>query len=219
MTKYKLVCFDIDGTLIDDVVYSWELFHDYFKTDMEKRAKARDRFFKGEISYAEWALYDINLWKEKGANKQRLTDAIKGLKLMNGALEAIGELRKKGLKLAVISGSINIIPETIIPGFNELFDHIYLNKMIFDKKGNIADIEITEFDIDGKADALKIIAEKENVKLDECVFIGDHLNDLKIIQEAGLGIAFDPKDDKLREVADVVIEKKDLKEVLKYVFQ
>ncbi len=215
--KYKLVCFDIDGTLIDNVVYSWELFHDYLKTDKKERIKARDLFFEGKITYKEWALHDINLWKEKGAKKQDLIKAIKHLKLMNGALETIDELKKKGLKLAVISGSVNIIPETLIPNFNQIFDDIFINKLHFDKDGNIVDVEVTEFDMDEKPVALKKIVKRENLELKECVFIGDHLNDLKIIQEAGLGIAFDPKDDKLREVADVVIEKKDLREMLKYI--
>ena len=39
------------------------------------------------------------------------------------------------------------------------------------------------------------------------------------IQDAGLGIAFNCQHDKLKEVADVVIEKKDLREVLKYILQ
>ena len=71
--------------------------------------------------------------------------------------------------------------------------------------------------MDKKADALRQIAEREGISLKECVFIGDYLNDLKIIQEAGLGIAFNCKEEKLRKVADVVIDKKDLREILKYI--
>ncbi len=71
--------------------------------------------------------------------------------------------------------------------------------------------------MDGKAIALKKIAERENLKLSECVFIGDHNNDVKIAQEAGLAIAFNCKSDELRDTADVCIEKKDLREVLRYI--
>jgi phosphoserine phosphatase len=39
--KYKLVCFDVDGTLVDNIIYSWQLFHDYFKTDQTKRDRER----------------------------------------------------------------------------------------------------------------------------------------------------------------------------------
>ena len=75
----------------------------------------------------------------------------------------------------------------------------------------------TEYDIDKKAEALEKIANREKIKLDECVFVGDYLNDLKAMQAAGLGIAFNSKEDKLKEVADVVIEKKDLREILPHI--
>ena len=71
--------------------------------------------------------------------------------------------------------------------------------------------------MDGKALALKRIAEREKISLKECVFVGDYLNDIKIIQESGLGIAFNCMHDELKKIADVVVEKKDLREILKYV--
>ena len=136
---------------------------------------------------------------------------------MDGAMETLKELKKNGLKLAIISGSINIVLEKFIPNYNEFFDDVFLSRIYFDEEGNITKIEATEFDMKKKADALKKIAEREKIKLEECVFVGDYLNDMKVIQEAGLGIAFNCEHDKLKEVADVVIEKKDLREVLKYI--
>ena len=76
---------------------------------------------------------------------------------------------------------------------------------------------IEEFDMDKKAEALKQIAKREKIRLEECVFVGDYLNDIKIIREAGLGIAFNCQHDELKKISDVVIEKKDLREVLKYI--
>ena len=46
MPKYKLVCFDVDGTLVDNVVYSWELFHNYFDVDMNKREEMKNKYYK-----------------------------------------------------------------------------------------------------------------------------------------------------------------------------
>ena len=43
------------------------------------------------------------------------------------------------------------------------------------------------------------------------------MNDLKIIQDSGLGIAFNSEHDELKKVADVVIDKKDLREILKHI--
>ena len=217
MSKYKLVCFDVDGTLVDNIKFSWQVFHDYFETDSHKREDAKNAFFSGKITYKQWAEHDISLWKEGNAKKQDFFMAMKDLKLMNGAMETLKELKKNKIKLAIISGSLSIILERFIPNYEEFFDDVFLSRIYFGEDGYITEIDATEYDMDGKALALKKIADKEKIKLSECVFIGDYLNDLKIMQEAGLGIAFNCIHDELKQVADVVIEKKDLREVLKHI--
>ena len=67
MPKYKLVCFDVDGTLVDNVVYSWELFHNFFEVDMKKREEMKKKYYNGEIDYLQWAIHDMGMWMEKGA--------------------------------------------------------------------------------------------------------------------------------------------------------
>ena len=136
---------------------------------------------------------------------------------MEGAMETLKELKRRGFKLAVISGSLNIILEKFIPDYNDFFDDVFLNRIYFDENGWISGVEATEFDMEAKALAMKKIAEREKISLKECVFIGDYLNDMKIMQEAGLGIAFNCNYEELKKVADIVIDKKDLREVLKYV--
>ncbi len=217
MPKYKLVCFDVDGTLIDNVTFSWQIFHDYFQTDRHRREDAKNRFFNGQITYKEWAEHDIALWREKNAKKQDFFKAIKHLRLMNGAIDTLTELKKRRIKLAVISGSLNIMLEKFLPNYEEIFDDVFLSRIYFDEDGNISKIDATEYDMDGKALALRKIAEREKIDLKECVFIGDYLNDYKIIQDAGLGIAFNCEHDELKKVADVVIDNKNLKEILKYI--
>lgn len=219
MSKYKLVCFDVDGTLVDNIIFSWQLFHDYFKTDKEKRNKVKEKFYNQEISYLDWANHDINMWVEKKAKKQDFFNALKenNVKLMKGARETLNAIKKQGIKLAIISGSLNFILEYVLPDYKEYFDDVFLSYIDFDKEGNITKINATEYDMAKKADALKLIAKRENIPLKECVFIGDHHNDIMIAKEAGLAIAFDCKDEGLRKVADVVIEKKDLRETLKYI--
>lgn len=217
MGKYKLVCFDVDGTLIDNVTFSWQVFHDYFQTDKHRREDAKKRFFDGKITYMEWAEHDINLWKEGNAKKEDFFMAMGHLKLMEGAMETLHELKKNGLKLAIISGSLNIILEKFIPNYEEFFDDVFLSRIYFGENGEISRVEATEFDMDAKALALRKIAEREGISLDECVFIGDYLNDKKIIQEAGLGIAFNCNYDELKKIANVCIEKKDLREILKFI--
>ena len=217
MPKYKLICFDVDGTLIDNITFSWQIFHDYFQTDKHRREDARNKFFNGEITYMQWAEHDINLWKEKNAKREDFFKAIKNLKLMKGAMETLTELKKRNFKLAIISGSLNVILEKFIPNYEDFFDDVFLSRIFFDGDGKISRVEATEFDMDAKALALKNIAEREKISLKECVFVGDYLNDLKIIKEAGLGIAFNCQYDELKKAADVVIEKKDLREILRHI--
>src|SRR3989344_6057979 len=215
MPKYKLVCFDLDSTLIDNLKFSWQLFHDYFETDKHRRDDAKNRFYSKEISYKEWAEHDIGMWKEKNAKKEDFFKALEGLKLMEGALETLRELKQGGAKLAIISGSLNVLLEKFIPNYEDYFDDVFISRIYFDENGYISEIEATEFDIDAKALALKKIAEREGISLKECAFVGDYLNDIKVMQEAGLGIAFNCLNEEVKKAADIVIEKKDLREILK----
>jgi len=162
MPKYKLVCFDVDGTLIDNVKFSWQIFHDYFQTDKGVREDAKNKFLSGNISYLEWAEHDINMWKEKKAKKNDFLKALEPLKLMNGAMETLKELKKNNMKLAIISGSLNIVLEKFIPNYNDFFDDVFLSRIHFDEHGNISKIEPTEFDMIKKADALKYCRKGKN---------------------------------------------------------
>ena len=221
MSRFKLVCFDVDGTLIDSVTddfeYSWELLHDHFATDKDVREAVKRKFFSGSISYQEWADHDIGMWVTKGVKRSDFVSVCKKLKLMAGARETLLALKKAGFKLAIISGSVDMLLATLMPDYLEIFDDVFFSHLTFDASDTLTGAKVTQFDMIKKADALRLIASREGIPLSECVHIGDHHNDVEIAKIAGLGIAFNCKDDELRRVADVEIVKKDLREVLEYV--
>jgi phosphoserine phosphatase len=103
------------------------------------------------------------------------------------------------------------------PQYEKLFSHVMINRLIFDGNGKVTGVEPTEFGADRyKIEGLRSIARKENISTEECVFIGDSDNDVEIAMGAGLGIGFMPHE-KLASVCDVVIRKKDLREILKHI--
>ena len=48
---------------------------------------------------------------------------------------------------------------------------------------------------------------------ERCIAIGNSFIDAPMVKKAGLGIAFNPADAKIKKVADVVIEEKDLNRI------
>lgn len=141
--------------------------------------------------------------------------ALEPLRLMPGAVETITTLRKLGMRLVVISGTLDILIDTLLP--DHPFDEVYANRIMFDESGSINGWESTPFDMDGKAVILRQISERDGIPLDRCAFIGDGTNDLWIARLAGMSVAFSPKCEKLEAEADTIIDSGDLRDVLPHI--
>lgn len=209
--QYPLVCFDLDGTLVDDTVYIWKTLHDTFGTDKDRRQRASQDFFAGCISYREWFEHDLVLLREKGANETRIRTLLHTLRPMRGAKEMLSQLKLRGHKLAVISGSLDIVVFELFD--RQTFDHVLINELRFDGEGLIAGGTPTPYDLDGKAEGLRELAGREGIQMSQTVFIGDNDNDVWIAKAAGLAIAFNCKSDALRSVCRHEVIEKDLRAV------
>jgi phosphoserine phosphatase len=58
-----------------------------------------------------------------------------------------------------------------------------------------------------------------NINCSECCYVGDGINDISIFREVGLSIAFNATKEEVRKSAKVAIDKKDLREILKYLLE
>jgi phosphoserine phosphatase len=218
-SKYKLVCFDVDGTLVDEVFSVWRMVHKVMGIDQGKLDRASEKYFSGKMTFREWADHDVALWKERGVTREDMERIVSKFSVMPGAREVVDTLRARGMRLAVISGGIDIVLSRFFPDAEKLFSHIVINRLSYNADGTISDCIIPpQFDHgDHKAKVLRDLAEMECVEVSECVFVGDAYNDIDALKAAGLGIAFNASADDVKKAADVVIEGKDLRGILKYI--
>jgi phosphoserine phosphatase len=217
--KYDLVCFDLDGTLIEeengDVL--WERMSGLIHGTREVTNKRYEAYEKGELNIEDWFEMDVSEWKSHGVTKNMLIRESKHSKLIDGVKETLKFLKKEGYRLAVISGSVDILLDTVFP--DHPFDEVFMNKLLFDNLGKLTSWEKMR-NVNGRKDlVLMEIAKRENIPLSRTVFVGDHLNDIPAAKIAGLAIAFNSDTKELRKVCDAVIEKKDMREILKHIVQ
>lgn len=210
----QLVCFDVDGTLVDGLQFIWELLHDHFQTDPERRRAAYDAYFADQITYEEWAQHDLALLKVAGATKAKMQEAMSPLYPMDGCREVLRILKQRGIKLAVVSGSLEIALEHVLPDYRDWFDDVFINRFLFDETGNLASIEATPFDIHHKATALRRLSERERIPLSSIGFVGDNFNDVEAAKVAGFSVAFNCRSVELADVCDVEVPGKDLRKIL-----
>jgi HAD superfamily phosphoserine phosphatase-like hydrolase len=219
--RYRLACFDLDGTLVDDTIFIWQTLHDHFGSDATRRSQAREDFFEGRISYDAWLSHDMELLIERGANHDRLREAVGRLQPMEGAHEVLATLSAQGVRLAVLSGSLDVVLERHFPATP--FAHVFLNRLRFAPDGAIAAWEATPYDLARKADGLLEMARREGLPLQRIAFVGDHENDLEVVRllkaQGGMAVAFNCKSPALAREASVVVPGRDLRAVLPHLLQ
>ena len=212
--RYDLVAFDVDGTLVrhpDDKTV-WEVLNHRFTGSDDQNVLRWDLYNKGKLSYAEWVTLDIASWRDAGATRDDITSCFGDLTLVDGARETLLALKAQGARLAVISGTLDLLLDTLFP--DHPFDEVYTNRIVFDGLGRSAHWHATPFDMDGKGVALRSIALREDIPLSRCAFVGDHANDLAAARLVGFSVAFNPKSDELAAAASAVVRSHDLRDIL-----
>ena len=182
----RLVCFDMDSTLIQAEVID-ELAAEAGVG--EQVAKITESAMQGEIDFKESFRQRMALLE--GMDESVLVGIADRIPLTDGAERLISNLKKLGYKIAILSGGFTYFAEHLQRKLG--IDYIYANKLDF-KDGKLTG-KVTGDIIDGerKAKLLKEIAIKEGIRLEQVIAVGDGANDLPMLSIAGLGIAFHAK--------------------------
>lgn len=182
----RLVCFDMDSTLIEAEVID----------ELAKAAGVGDEVIaiteaamRGELDFKESFTRRMALLK--GLDVSVLESIAATLPITEGAEHLISSLRKLGYKTAILSGGFNYFGQYLQSKLG--IDYVFANELeVVDGK---VTGRVTGQIVDGarKAELLRELAAKEQISLEQVVAVGDGANDLPMLSIAGLGIAFRAK--------------------------
>ena len=201
----KLVVFDLDNVIIDG-----EAIDEIGKlANVEDEiAEITEKAMQGEIDFETSIKDRVQLLE--GTSIEDIEKVADELPLMDGASETIASLKEKDLDVAIISGSFDVVADKVKDKLG--VETVYTNSFTVED-GKLTG-EVTGPLVSGsKLDVLKDHVENAGISLDDVVAVGDGANDISMIESAGCGIAFNAKDS-VKEIADIVVDEKDLTKVL-----
>jgi len=182
----RLVCFDMDSTLIQTEVIV-ELAR-YANAEAQV-SEITEAAMRGEIDFKESFRQRIALLK--GIDEGVLHEIARNLPITEGAQRLINNLKRYGYKTAILSGGFTYFGRYLQTLLG--IDYVYANELEIEN-GRLTGNYIGEI-VDGqmKAELLKKLAFKEDIHLEQVIAVGDGANDLPMINIAGLGIAYHAK--------------------------
>ncbi|MCU4493621.1 phosphoserine phosphatase SerB [Acinetobacter guillouiae] len=182
----RLVCFDMDSTLIEQEVID-ELAKEAGVGD--KVAEITERAMQGELDFQQSFRARVALLK--GLDATVLPQIAERLTVTEGAERLISTLKSLGYKTAILSGGFQYFAEYLQEKLG--IDEVHAN--ILDVENGVVTGEVKGHIVDGarKAYLLTELAGKMGISPEQAIAVGDGANDLPMLSIAGLGVAFRAK--------------------------
>ncbi|MBW2730753.1 MAG: phosphoserine phosphatase SerB [Deltaproteobacteria bacterium] len=182
----RLVCFDMDSTLIQAEVI--DILADAAGAGEEVR-KITEAAMAGELDFSESFRRRVALLE--GLEESRLQQIAESLPLTDGAERLVTMLKQLGYKTAILSGGFTFFGRYLQRKLG--IDFVHANQLEI-REGRLTGKHVGAI-VDGqkKAELLQFIAQQEGIELEQTIAIGDGANDLPMLKLAGLGIAFHAK--------------------------
>ncbi len=182
----RLVCFDMDSTLIQTEVID----------ELARRAGSGEEVsaitaaaMRGEIDFKE--SFKRRIKTLAGLPESVLKEVAENLPLTEGAERLLSALKIYGYKTAIISGGFTYFGQYLQKMLG--IDYVFANELEI-KDGKLTGGYVGPI-VDGvkKAEYLRLLAQMEGLATEQVIALGDGANDLLMLNTAGLGIAFQAK--------------------------
>lgn len=182
----RLVCFDMDSTLIQA-----EVIDELAAAAGVGPAVAAitEAAMRGELDFQESFRRRMALLE--GLDESVLEQIAERLPITEGADRLIASLKRLGYKIAILSGGFTYFAERLQRRFG--VDYVYANQLQFCDGKLTGQVSGEIIDGTRKAELLREIAAREGIRLEQVIAVGDGANDLPMLAIAGLGIAFHAK--------------------------
>ena len=155
----------------------------------EKIAAITKRSMNGEIDFAEALRLRVSMLQ--GLGLDALEKTLAKTRLTPGARELVATMRAHNATTALVSGGFTYFTSRVaeMVGF-----HVHRANVLLDDGEKLTG-EVGEpiLDRDAKLETLRELAAARNLKLTATLAVGDGANDLAMIREAGLGVAYHAK--------------------------
>lgn len=207
---YKLVAFDLDGTLVD-AESSWAWIHKHYSVNNDE---ALELFLEQKIDDMEFMRRDIGLWLSKKGriHISEIAQILSSVPLKKGALELFEFLRSKKVLTAIVSGGIEILAERVAKEVG--IDYVVANALETDEMGYLTGEGILRVKLLEKGAALLRVAEMAGVSREEIISVGNSFIDVDMFEVSAVGIAFVPVDEKIIVAADYVVNENDMRSLI-----
>jgi phosphoserine phosphatase len=212
-TKIKMVIFDMDGVLTD-IISSWKYVHDYFGSSNERSI---DEYLRGKIDDLEFIKRDVSLWKENGKpiTRNKLEFLLSNIPLMTGSKKCVKTLKKYNIKTSIVSAGLDILAKKVAKKLE--IDYVFANGIKTDEKGYLNGEGILGVELLRKDKNVKKISNILNIPTNNIAAVGNSCFDIPMLENCGLGIAFNPEDECIKKIADIIIEEKDLNKLIYHI--
>jgi len=202
----RLVFFDMDSTLVDmEIIDEMAQRAGVFKEVSRITEKAR----RGDIDFEEALIQRVALLK--GLRVEELEKIRHEMKLSEGAEDLVETLKRLGYKLGLVSGGFDYFADFLKDKLS--LDFAFANQLEIKNGALTGKVLGKILDNTYKAKIVNMVSSEEGVLLDQTVAIGDGANDVLMLGQAGLGIAYNAKE-KLERAANVSLGRARLKNIL-----